>query len=88
MQSSILIARFLLYFCSEQMNNDAQYFMNELNSSHTLGLDDIAMTMPYNQTRGDEMMDEEDEVEEIGESQVKRKPRTGNYKIDEDKALC
>ena len=61
--------------------------MNELSSSHILGLDEIAMTMPYNQTRGDEMMDEEDEVEEIGESQVKRKPRTGNYKIDEDEAL-
>ena len=65
------------------MNNDAEAFMNELNSSHTLGLDDIAMTMPYNQTRDVKMMDEE-----IDESQVKKISGTGNYKIDEDKALC
>ena len=33
-------------------------------------------------------MDEGYEVEEIDESQVKKISGTGNYKIDEDKALC
>ncbi|XP_048527163.1 uncharacterized protein LOC125506380 [Triticum urartu] len=34
---------------SEQMNDDAADFMEQLNVSHTLGLDDIAMSMSYTQ---------------------------------------
>lgn len=43
----ILIARFILCFCSEQLNDDATNFMEQYNVSHTLSLDDISLSMPY-----------------------------------------
>lgn len=75
-------------FDSEILNDYTQALMHELDSSDTVGLDDIAMTIPYNQPREPEMMNEDDVFEDIDENQAKRRITTDNYKIDEEKALC
>lgn len=69
MHDVILITRFFLCFCSEQLNDDAADFMEELNVSHTLCFADINMSMQYTQ----EMTINVEVVDKVVETQTSKK---------------
>lgn len=72
------------------MNGDVDDFMEQLNASHTVGLDDITMSMPYSQetTRIVERVEEVKDLDGPDTQTLKKRSKSCNYNSKEDKSVC